>query len=111
MEDRLPRDPAARVQQVHAVGPEPLLHAPGQLPRHPCARLEVLVREVAARGGIDVHEGDGALVLVHARGRDLAGDDLAEQAVRIHPRKIRGQTLNNSRARAIASSRVEMSPA
>ena len=38
-------------------------------------------QQVAARGGVDVHERDRALVLVHARGGHLAGDDLAEQAV------------------------------
>ena len=37
--------------------------------------------QMAARRRVDVHEGDGALVLAHARGRDLAGHDLAEQAV------------------------------
>ena len=40
-------------------------------------------QQMAARGGVDVHERDRALVLVHARRRHLAGDDLAEQAVGI----------------------------
>ena len=35
---------------------------------------------MAARGRVDVHERDRALVLVDARRRDLAGDDLAEEA-------------------------------
>ena len=38
-------------------------------------------QQVAARGRVDVHEGDRPLVLGTTRRRDLAGDDLAEEAV------------------------------
>src|SRR3954471_16182405 len=103
VEDGLPGRSSARVQEVHAVRVEPLLRAPRELLGHPRARLEILgrdleqVRAVLARddeqmplrGGGDVHEGDGALVLVHARGWDLARDDLAEQAIRVsHGRRV-----------------------
>src|SRR5918999_5057314 len=44
VEDGLPGGRSARVEQVHAVRPEALLDARGQLLRHPHAGLEVLAR-------------------------------------------------------------------
>src|SRR5512147_1534713 len=38
-------------------------------------------QEVRRRLRVDVHEGDGVVVLVDDLGRDLAGGDLAEEAV------------------------------
>src|SRR5688500_3120626 len=46
VEDGLPGGRSARVEQVHAVRPEALLDARGQLLRHPRAGLEVLARHV-----------------------------------------------------------------
>ncbi len=41
---------------------------------------------VAARGGVDVHQGHRALVFADDRPRQLAREDLAEDAVRVvHP--------------------------
>ena len=45
--------------------------------------------QVTARRRVDVHERDRALVLAHARRGDLAGDDLAEQAVGVAHRRTR----------------------
>ena len=125
VEDRLPGGRAARVEQVDAVGTEAL----GGRPRQPLRRgdgggevlgidLEQVGRVpagddegVAAGGGVDVHEGHGPLVLVHALGRDLAGDDLAEQAVGIsvaHGRQLSafvasgGDQLAGARDRLLA---------
>ena len=65
-------------------------------------------QHVAARGGVDVHERDRALVLVDARRRDLARDDLAEHAVGIgsHGRADYARAGSRAAARARASSRV-----
>ena len=38
---------------------------------------------------VDVAEGERGVGLVHDRGRDLAGDDAAEQAVVVHPHDLR----------------------
>src|SRR5688500_4509688 len=46
MEDGLPRGATARVEEVHAVGAQPLLHARGELLRHPRAGVEILVRHL-----------------------------------------------------------------
>ena len=97
VEDRLPRGGAAGVQEVHAVGAERVLGARGEALGGGGARRQVLVADrqqvgrvlardderVAAGGRVDVHEGDGALVLGHDRRGQLPGDDLAEQAVGI----------------------------
>ena len=97
VEDRLPVRAAARVEEVHAVGTEPLGHPPG----HPLGaahhRIQVVLghlqevlgvlarddEQVPARRRVDVHEGDGALILVDLRAGDLARDDLAEETVRV----------------------------
>ncbi len=38
--------------------------------------------------GRDVREGDDLVVLEEQAGRDLAGDDAAEEAVRVHARSL-----------------------
>ncbi len=54
-----------------------------------CARNH---KRMAARGGIDVHEGQRVLVLVDDRRRQLARHDLAEDAVLLahggHPSRV-----------------------
>src|SRR4051812_35771042 len=90
VQDGLPRLLAARVEQVHAVGVQALRDPRGHDLRRPGAGREVLRvdheqvlrvlawdhEQVPAGAGVDVHEGDRAVVLVDPRGRDLAGDDL-----------------------------------
>ena len=78
----------------------------------------VLARDherVPARGGSDVHEGDRALVFVDDRRRQLARDDLAEDAVWVAHRAEAywdGSPAAQARARRTsACSRVSTSPA
>ena len=54
-----------------------------------CLRGDVLPgndQEMGGRLGIDIGEDDAAFVLILSIGRNSAGDDLAEQAVRRHGR-------------------------
>src|SRR5688572_28820111 len=95
VEDGLPRDRLAGVEQVDAVAVEPVAHAEQQPLRGGDRVLEVFVgrlvevarvvardhQRVAARPRVDVHESDRVLVLLDDLGRQLAGHDLAEEAV------------------------------
>src|SRR5215218_5424369 len=94
VEDRLPGGGPERVQQVHAVGAEPLSHARSEAPG--CrggarqvlfGHLEQVLRvgagdheRVPACPWVDVHERERLLVLLDDLGRELTGDDLAEDA-------------------------------
>ena len=97
MKHRLPGGRPVGLQEVDAVGTQLLHGARGDPLRRRGDRLEVLGidlvhvarmrarddERVAARRRVDVHEGERALVLRDDRRGDLAGDDLAEQAVGI----------------------------
>ena len=92
----LPRGGAARVDQIDAIGPEAVLeHASAtrcvisataarssaaDLDQIACVRARHDERVPDGRR-VDVEEGERALVLSHDLRRDLAGDDLAEQAI------------------------------
>ena len=126
VEHRLPGGGAAGVQEVDAVGAQPL----AEPPRQPLGGVErggqvlggdveqigaVLTRDherMAAGRGRDVHERDRALVFVDDPGGQLARDDLAEDAVRVsHQGGEDSLSASSSRAYATASLRLVMSPA
>ena len=113
----------ARVQEVHAVGAERVAGPRGDAlrrarPRRPGRRDRSRSRSgtcsrghderVTARGRVDVHEGDRALVAVDDGRGQIAGGDLAEQAVRVGSGHD-GQPI--PRARALASGRGRHRPA
>src|SRR5215212_4424984 len=95
VEDGLPRRLLARVEQVDAVAAERVAHPQGQPLRGGDRVSEVLLRRLVevprvvardhermpSRPRVDVHEGDRVLVLLDHLGRQLAGHDLAEDAV------------------------------
>src|SRR5262245_16820581 len=95
VEDRLPSGGLAGVQEVDAVAAELVAHAERQPFRGGDRALEILVgrvvevarvvardhERVPARPWVDVHERDRVLVLLDDLRRQLAGGDLAEDAV------------------------------
>src|SRR3954471_17196220 len=101
VEDRLPRGPPHVVEDVESGRLQRLLHALDDAPhrrdggdqvvlRHRQQVLAVVPRDhhhVPARGGVDVHHRDRALVGIDDLAGDLSGDDLAEDAVRVAHRE------------------------
>ena len=78
----LPRDPGSRLE--HLAQQQIVVGA------HVVQRRDVFLRynqHVNRRLRVDIFESQNLVIFVHSRRRDLAGDDLAKQAVR-HPHTL-----------------------